>query len=62
MGCIQSLSPTHLDMKDNEEFMRQAGLDIYESLVELAPEGFRGQPLYLSDGVWVYPDGTMESE
>ena len=49
-------------MKDNEELMRQEGLDIYESLVELAPEGFRGQPLYLSGGVWVYPDGTMETE
>jgi hypothetical protein len=49
-------------MKDNKDWKRQAGLDIYESLVELAPEGFRGQPLYLSDGVWVYPDGTMETE
>jgi hypothetical protein len=49
-------------MKDNEELMRQAGLDMYESLVELAPEGFRGQPLYLSGGFWVYPDGTIKEE
>ena len=57
-----TLNLNRIDMKDNEELMRQEGLAIYESLVELAPEGFRGQPLYLSDGVWVYPDGTMESE
>ena len=49
-------------MKDNEELMRQQGLAIYEALVELAPEGFRGQPIYLSDGVCVYPDGTIETE
>lgn len=44
----------------NKEELRKAGIEIYESLAELAPEELRGQPLYLSDGMWVFPDGTME--
>ena len=52
----------HTEFYTEDELHRKANMEVYESLSELAPEGFKGGAQYLSDGVWVYPDGTMKSE
>lgn len=39
----------------------QSGKSIYEALLQDSPYS-RGSALYFTDGMYVYPDGRIESE
>ena len=36
------------------------GKEIYEALLDTAPDDLKGGPLYFTDGFYVYPDGRVE--
>ena len=39
----------------------EAGRSVYESLASNLPEGHSLEsPLYLAEGLWVFPDGRIE--
>jgi len=43
------------------EEQAEAGRSVYQSLVINLPKGYsEGEPLYLAEGLWVYPDGRMQ--
>ena len=47
-------------MKQYTQEQLESGKEVYEALLDMIPEGFGGGPLYLSDGIYVFPDGRME--
>jgi|14BtaG_2_1085337.scaffolds.fasta_scaffold101835_1 hypothetical protein len=36
--------------------------ELYEDLNEMQPEEFQGGNVYIAEGVWIRPDGTMYTE
>jgi len=47
-------------MKEYTQEELESGKEIYEALLDMLPEGSKGNPLYFTDGIYVFPDGRME--
>ena len=47
-------------MKEYTQEELDSGKEIYEALLDMLPEGSKGNPLYFTDGIYVFPDGRME--
>lgn len=48
-------------MKEYTQEQLDSGKEVYESLLDMMPKDYGASgPLYLSDGIYVFPDGRME--
>ena len=47
-------------MKEYTQEELESGKEIYEALLDTAPDDLKGGPLYFTDGFYVYPDGRVE--
>jgi len=47
-------------MKEYTQEELSIGKEIYEALLDTAPDDLKGGPLYFTDGIYVFPDGRVE--